>query len=381
MHRIDTTDVETDKHGSGKDGFTEGSPTVPTPATTVSADWLDTQQEEVANFLEGYDETLTKSDNNQLLKLIRKIALGICATNWFSDEIASGQSFQGVAVATNLGALRIVAVGLSGLIYYRDDLADAGTVWAAATAGGAYSGHFAAIDYDGTRFCAVGDSGEIQTDTSGTGTWTSETPAASFSDDFHYVKFANSLWIAIGENGEIQTSSDASTWTQRTNPDVGNNDLHGLDYSSDQSLWCAVGAGGTILTSPDGTTWTERTPDDSYTGIFYGVSFNSNLGLWCAVGDGEIQTSPDGTTWTTRTLTSNFDTAYRVKSLVHGFVACGFDTGSDGIFYFSHDGINWSEIHPPLHKGATGVTGLYEWVGGLLAVEADHLYWSLRSGF
>ena len=51
MHKIDTPDATRDGR------FTEGDPTVPVPATTVSADWLNAVQDEVLAVLSVSDKT------------------------------------------------------------------------------------------------------------------------------------------------------------------------------------------------------------------------------------------------------------------------------------------------------------------------------------
>ena len=77
MHRIDTATAEADKHGSGKDGFSEGDPQTGDPATIVSADFLDALQEEIAYTVEQSGGTLSKGDNTQLYTAIVAIATAI----------------------------------------------------------------------------------------------------------------------------------------------------------------------------------------------------------------------------------------------------------------------------------------------------------------
>lgn len=64
MHRID---------GSGATAenlFTEGNPLSATPATQVTADWLNATQEEISGAIEGAGIALDKEDNGQLLAAI-----------------------------------------------------------------------------------------------------------------------------------------------------------------------------------------------------------------------------------------------------------------------------------------------------------------------
>lgn len=74
MHRIDKQNAEADKHGAGKNGFTEGDPASGTESTTLSADIMDALQEEVCKVIEdpaGGNATLDKLDNTQLFTAIQ----------------------------------------------------------------------------------------------------------------------------------------------------------------------------------------------------------------------------------------------------------------------------------------------------------------------
>lgn len=84
MHRIDTPTRQKDKFGAGKDGFTQGDPQIGTQATQISADFLDSIQEEIAFVIEDKDSgaSLDKSKNNQLITAIKNIirSVGMLAT-------------------------------------------------------------------------------------------------------------------------------------------------------------------------------------------------------------------------------------------------------------------------------------------------------------
>lgn len=67
MHRIDTPTATSDGL------FTEGDPLVPTPATVVSADWLNSVQEELATIVTNAGLELQKADNTQVLTAILQI--------------------------------------------------------------------------------------------------------------------------------------------------------------------------------------------------------------------------------------------------------------------------------------------------------------------
>ena len=67
MHRIDTSTATPDHK------FTEGDPTIPVAATTVSAEWLNAVQEELVAVITGAGLELKKSDNGQLWKAISQL--------------------------------------------------------------------------------------------------------------------------------------------------------------------------------------------------------------------------------------------------------------------------------------------------------------------
>lgn len=74
MHRID--------HSTAAPGnlFTEGDPLGATPATVVTADWLNALQEEIASVVEGAGLSLDKPDNTQLLDAINALIAGYTFT-------------------------------------------------------------------------------------------------------------------------------------------------------------------------------------------------------------------------------------------------------------------------------------------------------------
>lgn len=67
MHRIDTSTATPDHK------FTEGDPTIPVAATTVSAEWLNAVQEELVAVITGAGLELQKSDNGQLWQAIGQL--------------------------------------------------------------------------------------------------------------------------------------------------------------------------------------------------------------------------------------------------------------------------------------------------------------------
>ena len=67
MHRIDSSTATPDGR------FTEGNPTIPVPATTVTADWLNAMQEEAIAVLAAAGIAPDKANNAQLLAAILKL--------------------------------------------------------------------------------------------------------------------------------------------------------------------------------------------------------------------------------------------------------------------------------------------------------------------
>jgi hypothetical protein len=108
MHRIDHATREIDKFGTGKDGFTEGSP--PTiPATVVTDDIADAWQEELANLIELSGQKLSKGNRFQNLSAIQLMGP---VTGFFQE-----------------------AGGKAGEFHPHDPSEGSGTLWVTQTAG------------------------------------------------------------------------------------------------------------------------------------------------------------------------------------------------------------------------------------------------------
>ena len=94
MHKIDTPDATRDGR------FTEGDPTVPIPATTVSADWLNAVQDEVLAVLSAAGLAPAKNNNAQLLAALKKIVgtvNALTATRLETARAIDGVPFDGTA--------------------------------------------------------------------------------------------------------------------------------------------------------------------------------------------------------------------------------------------------------------------------------------------
>lgn len=82
MHRIDGP-------GATVDGlFTEGDPASGMPATTVTGNWLNAVQEEIANAIESFGEELDKPDNTQLAAILQAITMPAGAVQPFARSTA-----------------------------------------------------------------------------------------------------------------------------------------------------------------------------------------------------------------------------------------------------------------------------------------------------
>ena len=99
MHRID---------GPGYapgNAFTEGNPAVPTPATVVTADWLNAVQEEIAGVIEGAGDTLDKPDNGQLLAAINTlIAAAVAGFTIADNSVTTAKIADAAVTAAKLAA-------------------------------------------------------------------------------------------------------------------------------------------------------------------------------------------------------------------------------------------------------------------------------------
>lgn len=246
MHRIDTTFVEADKFGTGKDGFTEGSPGV-TPATEVSDDWLDGVQEELCNTIEDAGITLVKGTRNQLSTALKRALATLVINNQTTETNPKAFSLSGIIWSSDLEIF--VAVGQ-----------------------------------------ADGADSYILTSPDGT-TWTERAPTVAKNITLNSVVWSSdlTLFVAVGNadgtDAYIVTSPDGTTWTERSNPK--NFALYGLEWCADLGVFVAVGQDdgpdAYFLKSFDGTNWIEVVnPADD---VLYEITWSADLGVFIAVGD------------------------------------------------------------------------------------------------
>jgi hypothetical protein len=357
MHRIDSPNAEADKFGSGKDGFTEGTPGSVLPTETTD-DWLDGVQEELCNVIENADITLVKNTRDQLhdalnIMINRANLLG----RW--PSIYNPKAFGLHAIMYDAYSGYWFAVGaLDGTdAYMLRSLSPAGE-WTEMS--NSKNANLYGIASNGTgTLAAVGSFDGVDTyivsSTNNGDTWTERTgPNAAL---LWGLVYANSLFVGVGELSgapAISTSPDGTTWTARTAP--GTERLYAIAYSPTLNLFCAVGEDGAdlgIMTSSDGITWTERA--NSIGGAdALSLCWSEFLGLFVLVGYDTgtyplVATSPDGINWTQRTDANGLlDTShlYSVCSIESAklLIAFGYGGNEENSVdaYFSTDGITWT---------------------------------------
>lgn len=111
MHRIDHPTADTDVNGPGKPGFTGGDPVTQLAPTTVTADWLNALQEEVARAIESLGGTLDKANNGQLATLL-------------SNVVGLGKDYVWTGMHTFKATLVAAAMALQGDIVYANAAGD-----------------------------------------------------------------------------------------------------------------------------------------------------------------------------------------------------------------------------------------------------------------
>jgi hypothetical protein len=314
MFRADHATRSVDLFGSGKDGYSSGDPGV-TPATLVTADAINSWQEEIANAVEGAGITLDKTQRDQLLAAVNALGLqgapknAIEAAGMTFDDSIAAQLAEVLAFDSFVRAVSNAPPRDSSFSATSESLA-----CAAANASG--------------TVVAAGANGAIVTLAKNSNVCVARTAGSAYANIFAGAAWGSiSGFLLVGEGEEIQQSSSGGTWNQRH---TGAHNLKSVAVGS--AVAVAVGLSQTILSSPDGTTWTSRTGALGSNGI-YGVAWNGTR--FVAAGDGGLQYSANGTSWTATGITNNFVDvvwcAARSK-----FIALG------STVYESADGISWS---------------------------------------
>lgn len=365
MHRIDTTDVEPDKWGTGKDGFKDAVGVGQSP-TRLNADWFDSVQEELANAIEGSAVTLDPA-NDQLLSVldtIRSYRLHPCANlEKFTGGIGGSPS-EAIFLFNN-GVTPIhrpawVGCGnTNGWVGYSYD----GREWVDGSAGSGFAGSFWGIASAGSDgiVVAVGSAGEIQTTPNGdpgaSFTWTRRETGAGYT--LNSVSYGNGLFVTVGDSGEIRSSSNGTAWTHRTAASSYASAFADVIYAG--GLWVAVGSAAEIQTSSDGITWTRR---NTGSGVFYSVCYSAALAKFFAVGTAGVYSSADGITWTAVSAIPGLSghSVYGV-AVMRGVVVVFTDkailTSEDGVTFVQSEWSITIAAQVRTNEGATDATTRY----------------------
>lgn len=107
MDRINGSNVAPDLHGAGKDGWRDGNKALGIPATVVTAEFLNSLQEEVANVIEGQGITLDVGDKTQLKQAIELMVKG--GDYKASVRVASTAAINLAAPGANIDGVAMVA--------------------------------------------------------------------------------------------------------------------------------------------------------------------------------------------------------------------------------------------------------------------------------
>lgn len=267
----------------------------------------------------------------------KALAQRMALTSWKQVTNAGAYSgtFNAVAIRPNVndfnGPDLIVVVGDTGEIQTSQDA----ETWTHRAAAAAYAGSFKGIADNGTTFVAVGQTGGIQTSTTGVSAWTARTAAAAYANTFNSIAYGAGVFVAVGASGEIQTSPDGTTWTHRTPGSSYSGTFTTVRFAN--GLFVALGGGPEIQTSPDGTTWTRRANSIGVsTGLVYGN------GIWVAtLNNNYVVTSPDGITWTQRQITNFPVLVAGPIGFLNGVFFIPLGSGTIDEMRVSGDGINW----------------------------------------
>jgi hypothetical protein len=294
-------------------------------------------------------------------------------TTWSmsSQTVFSGVSVRGIAY----GGGRFVAVGATGngdssraVVGYSTDN---GKTWTAGTINGIGDNrHLYSVIYDGTRFVAVGQWGQVAYSTNGQ-TWTRFFTDGSGGKHLLSVAYGGNRYFAVGLEGRTLTATDPTkdgnggwewavdtlfggtkdTPSWDTDDTSDNNLVTSIVYGN--NMFVAVGNWGYMKTWSSGaaSNWTTRTSGFQVTGE--GGAYTHILkvvfggGKFLAVGDnGKVSSSTNGTTWTAITPgTEAGQTQYVAEEYISAACSMG-----DGKFILS--GNRYWDVTNPL-KGKT----------------------------
>lgn len=184
------------------------------------------------------------------------------------------------------------------------------------------------IEWDGSRFLAVGYDGVILVSPDGRQWFPQASPTTAA---LYAVTWSGTQYIAVGSGGTVLSSPDAERWTQR----FSGSGAWLNDVAWNGAQFIAVGSQGTALSSTDGVTWAPTPGIPSGLPSFEGVAWSGSRFVIIGYG-GAILSSPDGRNWTQRT--SGTDGWLRKIEWIGGRFTI---LGGDGILLSSSDGLTW----------------------------------------
>jgi hypothetical protein len=350
MERISTSTKKSNLFGTGKHGYTDGSPGVEA-ATVLDSAAMNALQEEPANLLElFFGVALIPGTRNQLAtaftawrKQIKATRDYTCAAN---PRTITSLSYAPTAIAsggTVVGPLHVV-VGANGWWQVSKDKAQS---WSSAAQAGTTTFNAVIFDAVNSVFTAAGASQVVYTSNNTVASWTADTIAGAFTGTWYDLAYFSSLVVMCGTSGsgagEIQTKS-AGTWTSRTLP-VGTTALR--QFATDGTTLICVGAAsgdGRIVKSTNGTTWSTAATITG-AGVLKYAAYSATQALWYVASDTDIWTSPNLTNWTHVSLVLDSGHAYTGIVALEQAVAC-FHTHASLVsqgaqMKFTPDGANY----------------------------------------
>jgi hypothetical protein len=326
MHRIDSSTVDADLFGTGKDGFTEGDESTGVAATQSTDDWLNAVQEELSNFIEYSADTLLTSGTDtrdQLISASQRITHELALANMNRHEhTATGSLVYGCVWSSTLGLW--IAVG------------------SAPGALDAYIGY----SFDGE-------------------TWVEAVnPKTTF--DLYGVAETSGTLIAVGEadgtDAYIVKSTNGAAWAEQANPK--NFDLNAICASGNEA-WVAGGVSDgvdayVVTGSAPGTTWTERTA--GFNGTVWGVCYGNGWDVLVGIDSTTntiVSTSSTGLGFTQNAGVTGSEILYAVAYSAHHskFIAVGESDGTEPALLVSdssNPSSTWTQV------STSGVIGDYD---------------------
>jgi hypothetical protein len=351
MKRIDTTTRSVNKFGSGKDGFTNGSPGA-TAATALTDTWFDAVQEEISNAIEVHGGVaLDSGSRSQLSDVLTAKYNALVAAD--TARVLEREHFN--AIGALLQATSTVTPWHEASIAYVSEIITHGLTLACGT------------DYPYFAACS---GGKIAGSFDGV-SWTLGSAANSYTGDFVGTTYAHGNILVFGASGEIQSVPVAGGSLTATRRKTGGAKVIAVQNNAANDAVLAVDSSGHVWTSTAGLTWSDlgallSSPTDLAIG-----KTTADADCFAAVDGAAVKVSTDdGSTWASHTVSASATLA-RVSwcaDLAQWFVV-GKDSSNVGGIWQSADAVTWTR----LYTGSSGVTvvAVTRVPGGIFAVAND----------